>query len=65
MRFEKECEGRKLRLHFSDGEVTDGVILHVADADDGDGFVYDKISLKPGTFWAEFKDLEKYDTLES
>jgi hypothetical protein len=65
MRFEKECEGRKLRLHFSDGVVVEGLIIDVADPDDGDGFVYDEIPQKPEAFWAEFRDLEKYDILES
>ena len=65
MRFEKECEGRKLRLHFSNGEVTEGLIIDVAARDDGDGFVYDAAPVKSGTSWAQFKDLDKYEILES
>jgi len=65
VRFEKDCEGRKLRLHFSDGVVVEGLIIDVADRDDGDGFVYHEIPQKTEAFWAEFKDLETYEILES
>ena len=65
MRFEKDCERRKLRLYFSDGKIVDGFIIDVAKPDDGDGFVYDEIPHKAEAFWAEFKDLQKYEILES
>jgi hypothetical protein len=52
-------------LHFSDGVVVEGLIIDVADRDDGDGFVYHEIPPKPEAFWAEFKDLETYEILES
>jgi hypothetical protein len=34
VRFEKDCERRKLRLHFVNGDVIDAIIIDVADADD-------------------------------
>jgi len=52
-------------LHFSDGVVVEGLIIDVADRDDGDGFVYHEIPQKTEAFWAEFKDLETYEILES
>jgi hypothetical protein len=67
MRFEKNLERSKLRLHFSDGETVEGIIIEVADPDDGDGFVYERLPLTSGSpaIWAQFKNLEKYDVLES
>ena len=43
MRFGKEFEDRKLRLYFSDGKVCEGLIIDVAEPEDGDGFVFDPI----------------------
>jgi hypothetical protein len=65
IRFEKDCERRKLRLHFVDGAVVDAIIIGVADPDDGDGFTYDEIPPKAHAFWAQFKDLDKYEVLEN
>ena len=65
VRFEKDCERRKLRLHFVDGDVVDAVIIDVADPDDGDGFVYHTIPRKTQAFWAQFKALDKYEVLEN
>jgi hypothetical protein len=65
MRFEKDRERRKLRLHFADGEVVEAIIISVADPDDGDGFVYETIPRKTQAFWARFKDLDKYEVLEN
>ena len=63
--FEKDFERRKLRLHFTNGEVVDAIIIDVAAPDDGDGFVYDPIPRAAVAFWARFKDLEKYEVLEN
>jgi hypothetical protein len=38
VRFNKDCERRKVRLYFSDGEIAEGAISDIADPDDGDGF---------------------------
>ena len=67
VRFNKDCERRKVRLYFSDGEIAEGVITGIGDADDGDGFTYDPIPLKSGApaLWAKFEELEKYELLES
>ena len=45
--------------------VVDGLIIDVAEPDDGDGFVYHEIPQKSEAFWAEFKDLKTYEILES
>ena len=65
--FNKDCERRKVRLYFSDGEIAEGVITDIADPDDGDEFAYDPIPLKSGApaLWAKFEELEKYELLES
>ena len=65
MRFEKDCERRKLRLHFTNGEVIDAIIIDVAAPNDGDGFAYDAIPRKTRAFWAQFKDLDNYEVLEN
>jgi hypothetical protein len=41
------------------------LIIDVAARDDGDGFVYDAAPVKSGASWAQFKDLDKYEILES
>jgi len=70
MRFGKEFENRRLRLHFSDGQVCDGLIIEVADPEDGDGFVFDTLDdrdlakEKAPAIWAVFADLQKYELLE-
>jgi hypothetical protein len=65
--FNKDCERRKVRLYFSDGEIAEGVITDIADPDDGDEFAYDPIPLKSEApaLWAKFEELEKYELLES
>jgi len=65
VRFEKDFERRKLRLHFTNGDAVEAIIIDVADPDDGDGFIYDEIPRKTRAFWAHFKDLDKYDILEN
>jgi hypothetical protein len=67
VRFNKDCERRKVRLYFCDGEIAEGVITDIADLDDGDGFTYDPIPLKSGApaHWAKFEELGKYELLES
>jgi hypothetical protein len=67
IRFDKSCERRTLRLHFTSGDITDAIIVDVADFNDGDGFVYDAMRVKPGQppYWARFEHLEKYEVLES
>jgi len=65
--FNKDCERRKVRLYFSDGEIAEGVITDIADPDDGEEFTYDPIPLKSEApaLWAKFEELEKYELLES
>ncbi len=65
VRFEKDCERRKLRLHFVNGDILDAIIIDVADPGDGDGFAYEAIPRKTRAFWAQFKDLDRYEVLES
>ena len=67
MRFDKNFERSKLRLHFSNGETVEAIIIDVADSNDGDGFVYDRIPVRSESpaFWAKFEDLEKYELLEN
>ena len=71
MRFGKELERRKLRLHFADGQVCEGLIVEVAEPDDGDGFVFDPlgdgplVKEKAPAIWARFTDLENYEVLEN
>ena len=71
MRFGKDLERRRLRLHFSDGQVCDGFIIEVAGPEDGDGFVFDSLAdgfpvkEKTPAVWAKFADLENYELLES
>jgi hypothetical protein len=59
VRFNKDCERRKVGLYFSDGEI--------ADPDDGDGFTYNPIPLRSAApaLWVKFEELEKYELLES
>lgn len=71
MRFGKDLERRRLRLHFLDGQVWDGFIVDVAGPEDGDGFVFDwltnSVPVKEKTpgVWARFADLENYEVLEN
>jgi hypothetical protein len=77
-KFGRELEGRKVRLFFADGEISDGVIIVVSGHDDCegcDGFVYDLlrtdraakyegIGVKAGSaLWSRFEELEKYEIL--
>jgi hypothetical protein len=78
-KFGKELEGRKLRLFFSDGEVSEGIVITAPAHDDCaacDGFAYDLLStnrpakyeamrVKVGSaLWSSFDSLEKYEVLE-
>ena len=67
-----------LRLYFADGETCDGKIVHVADPDDGDGFVFDLLSTNvPSKYaafgakvgvsavWGNFVDLERFEVVGS
>jgi len=67
VRFDRNFERSKLRLHFSNGETVEAMIIDVADSDDGDGFAYDSVPLRPesSAIWAGFEDLERYEVLES
>jgi hypothetical protein len=78
-KFGKEAEGRKLRLFFSDGEVSEGIVIEAPAHDDCEGcngFVYDLLSTdRPAKYeamhvkigsaqWSSFDALEKYEVLE-
>ena len=58
-------------MHFSDGQVCDGLIIHVAAPDDDDGFIFDslgdagRVEQKGPAVWARFADLESYEVLEN
>jgi hypothetical protein len=78
-RFGSELQGRKLRLFFSDGEVSEGVIVSApthSSCEGCDGFVYDLEStnrpakyeamrVKVGSaLWTKFDEFAKYEILE-
>lgn len=73
MRFGQDMEGRNARLWFSDGEVIVGRIIDVASPEDGDGFVFDVVSMNEiqtepaskNALWETFDHLVRYEPLES
>ena len=80
LRFGREMEGRKLRLHFADGGIDEGVVFTAPAHDNSegcDGFGYDLCStnqpdkyeamhVKIGAaLWANFNDVESYEIVEA